>query len=105
MNDELPKNAQPSPSLRTKLTVQERQLIERLRAHPELLERFQSILAITAQAAGPVKQADEVEGLLVEEMRRLGQSSMASWPSRAEGALAEQLKKKEPTARLRKKKR
>ncbi len=105
MNDELPKNTQPQPSLETKLTAQELQLIERLRAHPALLERFQSILAITASAEGPVPQADEIEGLLIEEMRRLGQSSMESWAGRAEGTLAGQLKKKEPAARVRKKKR
>jgi hypothetical protein len=105
MKDEPPKNSQGQRSLPAKLTDQELQLIERLRAHPELLERFQSILAITASAEGPVKKADEVEGLLIEEMRRLGQSSMESWASRAESTLAGQLKEKEPSARVRKKKR
>jgi hypothetical protein len=105
MNDELPKKAKLQPSLQPKLTGQELQLIERLRAHPQLLERFQSILAITASTEGPVQKADEVEGLLIDEMRRLGQSSMESWASRAESTLAGQLKQKEPAARVRKKKR
>ena len=105
MNDELSKNTKPAPALEIKLTAQELQLIERLRAHPQLLERFQSILAITASGEGPVKKADEVEGLLIEEVRRLGQTSLESWASRAESTLAGQLKEKEPSARVRKKKR
>ena len=80
-------------------------LIERLREHPELMERFQSILEITASAEGPVKRADEVEELLIQQMRRLGNASMESWASRAEKTLGEQLKGKEPSAGVRKKKR
>ena len=60
----------------TTLSAQELQLIERLREHPELMERFQSILEISANAEGPEKSADEVEGLLIEEMRRLGNATM-----------------------------
>jgi hypothetical protein len=54
------------------INAQELRLIERLREHPELMERFHSILEISANADGPVKRADGVEGLLIEEMRRLG---------------------------------
>ena len=42
------------------LNPQEANLIEQLRAHPELLERFQSILHLAANEAGPLKTADEV---------------------------------------------
>jgi hypothetical protein len=90
---------------RTKLSTTEEQLIQQLREHPELLERFQHILEITAQADGPVKRADEIESLLIEEMRRLGNVAMQSWASRTEGTLAEQLKQKDPSASERKKKR
>jgi hypothetical protein len=105
MSNKLPKKTPTPPALNTKLTAPELRLIESLRAHPELLERFQSILALTASGQGPVQQADQVEGLLIDELRRLGQSSMESWAARAEGALAGQLKQKEPSARVRKKKR
>lgn len=87
------------------LSAQELQLIERLREHPELMERFQSILEISANADGPVKSADEVEGLLIQEMRRLGNLTMGEWASSAEKRLAGHLKQKEATARVRKKKR
>ena len=86
------------------LSAQELQLIERLREHPDLMERFQSILQISANADGPVRSADEVEGLLIEEMRRLGNATMGDWASSAEKRLAEQLEQKDASARARKKK-
>lgn len=87
------------------LSAREEQLIERLRKHPELMERFQSILEISASADGSVKSADEVEGLLIEEMRRLGNTAMGDWASSAEKKLGEQLEQKDPSASARKKKR
>jgi hypothetical protein len=74
-----------------KISAQEMQLIERLREHPELLERFQAVLDITATGEGRLKTADEVEGLLIEEMRRLGNSSMTDWAASAEQRLGQGL--------------
>jgi hypothetical protein len=85
------------------LSLEELQLIERLREHPELMERFRTILEITASGEGPLKRADEVEDRLIEEMRRLGNATMKSWASRAERTVAEQLKQKDPSAGVRKK--
>ena len=87
------------------LSAPEQQLIERLREHPELLERFQSILEISANTDGPIKRADEVEALLIEEMRRLGNTTMADWAARAEKRLGDQLEQKDTSAGVRKKKR
>ena len=96
------KDKHPHPS---DLTPAELHLIERLREHPELIERFDHILEITATTDGTVKRADEIESLLIEEMRRLGNAAMGSWASQAERTLAEQLKQKEASAVVRKKKR
>ena len=85
------------------LSTQEEQLIEQLREHPELMERFETILGISSNE-GPLKSADEVEGLFIEEMRRLGNTTMGSWAARAEKRLAEQLKQKDASACVRKKK-
>ena len=87
------------------LSAQEQQLIERLREHPQLMERFQSILEISANTDGPIKSADEVEALLIEEMRRLGNTTMRDWASSAEKRLGDQLKHKDASAGVRKKKR
>lgn len=87
------------------LSAGELQLIERLREHPELIERFRAILEITARADGPLRRADEIEELLIEEMRRLGHATMESWAGRVERTLGEQLKQKDASAGVRKKKR
>jgi hypothetical protein len=86
------------------LSTEELQLIEQLREQPELMDRFKSILGITSSTEGPLKGADEVEGLLLEEMRRLGNTSMGSWAARTEGRLTEQLKQQDSSANVRKKK-
>jgi hypothetical protein len=91
----------PSPTL----NAAEQQLIEQLRKYPELLDRFRSILEITVSAEGPLKKADEIESLLIEEMRRLGRTTLESWAGRAEQTLAEQLKQRDASASVRKKKR
>jgi len=92
-------------SPRPTLNAAELQLIERLRHHPELFERVGSILEITASADGPLQQADEIEALLIQEVRRLGHATMENWASRAEQKLAEQLKQQDGSASVRKKKR
>jgi hypothetical protein len=86
-------------------TEQELLLIKQLREHPQLLERFQTILDITRNADGPLKSADEVEGLLIQEVRRLGNASMSNWATHAERRLGEQLKQKDPSVYEGKKKR
>lgn len=92
------KNTQPAT-----LSPQELQLIEQLREHPDLMEGFQSILELSANADSPVKSADEVEGLLIERMRRLGNTTMGSWAVSAEKRLGEQLEQKDGSVRARKK--
>ena len=87
------------------LTDAEVQLIEQLRQYPELFERVRSILEITASAEGPIRKADEIEALLIEAMRRLGHATMETWAGKAERTLADQLKQKDASASVRKKKR
>ena len=67
-----------------KLTVQETQLIERLRKHPEISARVQSILDLASATEGPLKSADEVEELLIQELRQLGHSTMSQWGTQTE---------------------
>jgi len=83
----------------------ELQLIEQLRKHPELFQRVRSILEITASAEATVTKADEIEVHLIEEMRRLGQATMQTWASKAEQTLGAELKQKDASASVRKKKR
>jgi hypothetical protein len=82
----------------------ERQFIQRLRQRPELRERFQSILELTDNAEGPLKTADEMEELLIQELRQLGSTSMNDFATRAEQRVGEELKSRDATVRSRKKK-
>ena len=87
------------------LSQQEGRLIEQLRAHPEVLERFQSILEIAYNEDGPLKTADEVEELLIQELRRLGSSTMHQWANQAEERVSTELQREDSTVLSRKKKR
>jgi len=88
-----------------RLTQPETRLIEQLRQHPEMMVRVQSILEIARNAEGPLKTADEVEELLIEEMRRLGNVTLSQWASQAEERVSTELKSQDSTVRSRKKKR
>ena len=82
----------------------EERLLERLRAHPELLARFESILGLTDVAEGPLRSADEIEEQLIQEVRRLGHEVMSDWAVRAEARVADEVLQANATVRLRKKK-
>ena len=86
------------------LSPAEVQLIQQLRDHPEMLERLRSILDLTRNADGPLKTADEVEELLILELRRLGHTSMTQWAKQAEARVSDELTRQDPTLRSRKKK-
>lgn len=87
------------------LTANEAKLIEGLRQRPDMMERVQSILEIARNENGPLKTADQVEELLIEEMRRLGHSTMSQWATQAEQRVSTELKSQDPTVLSRKKKR
>ena len=93
------------PTGSPKFTAQETQLIERLRQHPEMLARVQSILDLAHATDGPLKSADEVEELLIQELRQLGRSTMNQWATQAEVRVGDELKSQDATVRRRKKKR
>ena len=88
-----------------RLSDQELRVLERLREHPELMERMESILELVDNEEGPLKTADEMEELLIQEMRRLGNETMTRWAVRAEERVSRELKEQDPTVKSRKKKR
>jgi hypothetical protein len=92
-------------SIQPTLNAAELQLIEQLRKHPEMFERVRNILQIAGSAEGTIKKADEIEALLIEEMRRLGHATMETWAGKVEQTLAAELKQKDASAKVRKKKR
>jgi 5'-deoxynucleotidase YfbR-like HD superfamily hydrolase len=87
------------------LSTEEQRLIQELRKRPELMERFKHIVDIATDSNASIKTADEVESLLIEEMRRLGNATRAGWGEEVERKLGEELKQKHTSAAVRKKKR
>jgi hypothetical protein len=92
-------------AVRNELSQAEVKLLEQLRQQPEIRERLQSILEITSQGNGPLQTADEVEALLIQELRRLGNTSMNQWATGAEERVSQEIKSQDTTVRSRKKKR
>lgn len=87
------------------LNQSELNLIRRLRKQPKIMERVERILEIASSSEGPLKTADEIEELLLEEMRRLGNDTMTEWATQAERRVGQELQKQDPTVLKRKKKR
>jgi uncharacterized protein with PhoU and TrkA domain len=87
------------------LSQSEMYLIKRLRQQPKMMERVQRILEIAHSTEGPLKSADEIEELLVQEMRQLGNDTMTEWAIQAEERVGQELKEQDPTVLKRKKKR
>jgi histidinol dehydrogenase len=60
-------------------------LEERLNAHPQLKGCMESLLALVEGGNAEVKQADEAERRVIEEVRRLGHEALRSWAAQQEG--------------------
>ena len=50
-----------------------------LEAHPDLRDRFASIVITVENSEGNLKEADAAEERIVEEMRLLGREAMQGW--------------------------
>ena len=87
-------------------TAEQRLLLEGLESHPKLMSRFLSILSLAEEpgADGTSRSADEVEAILIDQMRKLGQESMESWAGKVNATLAEQTRHEDPSVQLREKK-
>ncbi len=94
-----------SKAAKQQVSDQEMRLIEQLRRHPEMMERFQSILELASSSDGPLKTADQVEELLIEEVRKLGHATLSQWAVGAEQRVSQELKEQQSGVLSRKKKR
>ena len=92
-------------TVKKKVTATEAKLLEGLRRNPEMMERMQSILELANAEDGPLKTADQIEEQLIEEVRRLGHSTMSQWAKGAEERVSTELCQEDPTVVSRKKKR
>ena len=59
--------------------TREAELVERLKAHPPLLARVESILSAVENETGALQEADAAEQRLIDELRQLGRESLTAW--------------------------
>ena len=80
-----------------------KELMERLESHPEMLERFETILDLAE--SDETGSFDEIEERLVEEVRRLGGDTLEAWLERREERIGEATRAEMPGTQQREKKR
>ena len=93
------------PKKKLELSESEERVVEAMRRRPQIRERMEAILSLSLSHEGQeVKKADEIEAMLIEELRALGASTMQEWGAGAEEAIAEKHRKEHPGSYCTKKK-
>lgn len=78
------------------LTEVEIKLVEGLRKHPELADRILAIVAMSEGKEGMILNANEIEVLLIEEVRKLGAAALHTWGQEAEKHVGDQFQSEHP---------
>ena len=86
------------------LSELEVKFIEGMRKRPQMGKRMEAILAMSQSVEGEIKSADEIEGMLIEEVRQLGAATMEEWAEGAEQVIGQAHQKKNPGSYSAKKK-
>lgn len=79
-------------------------LEERLKNHPELLSRIESIISITEYKSEGPNTADEIEERTIIEFNQLGKEVIQKWAAETSTREVIEHKKKHPNSRIHKKK-
>ena len=74
----------------------------KLERHPELMERFEAIFALAENEQ--ISTVDQIEELLIEEVRKLGGETICSWVQGQQEKLERELREREPKVQVREKK-
>ena len=80
------------------------QLLEELNRHPQIKERLVAILRLAEGREGPRCTADEIEKLLIEEVRQLGQQTMGEWARTQADRVEREVRQEHPRSYRSKKK-
>lgn len=87
-----------------RVVLEERRLLEALRAQPALLARVEELVELTrVESIEAVGTADEIEARVVEGVRDLGRQLIGGWAQAAERQVAAGVRREHPQARLREK--
>ncbi len=91
------------PEGRVSNGMSEVELVERLREHQELKERFEELLGVVENAKGDAVKADEAEERITQELRKLGQSALQGWADRKNERVTVEAERRSDTAHKEKK--
>ena len=61
------------------ISEKDKELLSQLNRQPNLKKRIQSILSIADDNGEGIVKADEAEGRIIEEVRRLGNETLTEW--------------------------
>lgn len=85
--------------------AREKRLFKALRAQPALLERMESLVALTqVESVAALSTADAIEEKVIQEVRHLGREVISGWAQAAEVQVAAEVSGTQPGVRLREKK-
>jgi phosphoribosyl-dephospho-CoA transferase len=79
-------------------------LEERLKRHPELKVKIETLLSVVENAEGDVDKANAAEQRMVEEIQQLGQAALQTWANRQNQQQTEQFIETNPQAQRTRKK-
>jgi hypothetical protein len=74
------------------------QLLAALNRNPQLKERILTILRLATDETGEVRTADEIEALLIAEIRQLGRESMEGWAQAQAERVSREVEREHPQA-------
>lgn len=80
-------------------------LEERLKCHPELKTKIESLLSVVENAEGDLLKANEAEQRVIEEIRQLGQVALQGWATRQNQEQPDRFIQDNPQAQRTRKKR
>jgi len=78
-------------------------LEERLKAHPALKKRFESLLDVVENTSGDVEKADEAERQVIKTLQKMGQEAIETWGISRENIVGDNTEKKIGTSHEKKK--
>jgi hypothetical protein len=72
--------------------LSEAELLEKLKANPDLRERIECLLLAVEDESGELREADAAELRIIDEMRQLGRESLTAWAQRQVVKTAEEIR-------------
>jgi hypothetical protein len=85
-------------------TKNDSKILERIKSHPGLRERFEAILDIAENKSGELITADQAEGKAIEEIEKLGRELIKEWAFKRQEKSIEKAKETHPNAKNHEKK-